>query len=178
MSFETALPLVLKDEGGDANNPLDKGGPTRKGISTPVWNAWLAAHGEPSRSVFTATDAEITAIYRAWYWEAGRCGALPEPVDYVHFDACVNHGLGGPNPKTMGAAELLQRAVGAVEDGIIGPRTLAAVRAEEPYDLAEHYLWVRVRYYSRFPPEQWHAFSHAWMVRMADVHQRLLQFKP
>jgi lysozyme family protein len=51
------------------------------------------------------------------YWNATRGEMLPSGADILLFDVAVVDGPGR-------AARLLQRTVGAEEDGIIGPQTL------------------------------------------------------
>ena len=118
--FERALAFVLEREGGYTNDLADHGGATNKGILQREYSAWLKRNRLPPRDVRHILDADLRAVYLEEYWEGGRCGALPWPLSAVHFDACVNVGPGQ-------AAKFLQRAVGAQDDGVIGPRTLAKV---------------------------------------------------
>lgn len=91
--FPEALALVLRFEGGYANNPADPGGATMHGITQAVYDAWRQAHGQTPAPVRGISDADVAAIYQARYWEAARCPAEAWPVSVVLFDAAVQHGV-------------------------------------------------------------------------------------
>jgi lysozyme family protein len=122
---------VIAREGGYACHPADKGGPTRWGISQAV----ARSHGFTGDMRSFPRD-EAAAVYRRLYWfrphfdaVAGRAPALAAEL----FDTGVNMG-----PKV--ASGFLQRALNALNrgardypdlarDGVIGPKTLAALDA-------------------------------------------------
>ncbi len=143
MSFERALPVILRSEGGYVDDPDDLGGATNKGITQKTYNAWRS--GKPERPVRDITDDEVAAIYGKQYWHAGRSDALPWPVSLVHMDGMVQH-----RPKD--AVRMLQSAVNhfdheLVVDGLIGAKTLAAANQCESGRLIEELLWQRIAYY-------------------------------
>src|SRR3990167_9280119 len=92
-NYEMALARLLVHEGGYTNHPSDPGGPTNFGITIFDYRKYV----KPSA---TATDvkamslSEAKGIYRAKYWDAQRCDALPAGVDYAIFDYGVNSGIG------------------------------------------------------------------------------------
>lgn len=92
-SFPRALALVLKHEGGYVDHPADPGGATNLGITRAALAVW---RGRPvSKDEVRALGRdEAAAIYRANYWIAAGCPALPAGYDYAHFDAAVNSGPG------------------------------------------------------------------------------------
>jgi lysozyme family protein len=65
------------------------------------------------------------------------------------------------------AIRWLQRAAGAKDDGIIGPKTLAAVRAADPEQLVRRMLAQRLRFMTGLP--NWPAFGRGWARRIADL---------
>ena len=69
------------------------------------------------------TDEEVEDIYYNEYWVPGKCYKFPWPLYAVHFDGCVNSGVGQ-------AGKWLQRAVGSHADGAIGPKTIIAYEAK------------------------------------------------
>jgi lysozyme family protein len=81
-------------------------------------------------------------------------------VDYVVFDMAVNSGPGR-------AVRLLQSAVGAVPDGAIGPKTLAAVQAQDPATLIETYQRTRQHFLEALPT--FATFGKGWTRRVVDV---------
>lgn len=129
--FEKALSFVFGNEGGVSDHPADKGGLTNMGITQSTLDrARLEINGLPS-SVRNLTRAQAEEIYRVFYWEESKADMLPYPLSTLHFDAAVNHGVGG-------AAKLLQRTINNYAakagidarvdvDGAVGPKTLSAL---------------------------------------------------
>ncbi|MFS4437859.1 glycoside hydrolase family 108 protein [Paracoccaceae bacterium GXU_MW_L88] len=113
-----AIQLVMRDtiEGGYVNDPRDPGGETNHGISKRAY---------PKLNIRDLTKDDAIAIYKRDYWDAINGDELAEisrEVALAAFDGAVNQGV-------EISAMLLQKAVGAKSDGIIGPKSLAAVRA-------------------------------------------------
>ena len=131
LSVDQLIDSLIDREGGDANHPADKGGPTCFGVTEAV----ARAHGYAGPMRYLPR-AEAAAIYRRIYWQrphfddvAKRSAKLAAEL----FDTGVNMG-----PAV--AATFLQRALTAlnrnggdysdlVPDGRIAERTLAALDA-------------------------------------------------
>lgn len=109
--FEEAFDVVVGTEGGYVNDPQDPGGETNWGISKRAY---------PKLDIKNLSKNEAEAIYLRDYWLKCRCADLPGFWRLPVFDCAVNQGCGD-------AIEFLQRAVGVADDGIFGPKTLAAV---------------------------------------------------
>src|SRR5690606_37442920 len=99
----------------------------------------------------------VRSIYLQRYWEPSRAGDLPPALALMHFDAAVNHGLGG-------AARLLQAAVGAAVDGEIGPLTPAAARAAPLGQVLEAYAGLRRERYRKL--DHFWRFGRGWLNRV------------
>ena len=155
MNFDQAFDILLKHEGGFSDHPADPGGKTRFGITEAV------AREVGYRGDMRELPIDLAKrIYKERYWDAVRADELPEAVRYVVFDAAVNSG-----PRQ--AIRWLQRAAGAKDDGIIGPQTLAAVRAADPEQLVRRMLAQRLRFMTGLP--NWPAFGRGWARRIADL---------
>lgn len=123
MTPSDAVKNVLLLEGIDETNiAQDSGGDTKDGITDSEFQIWLKNQGHDSRPVGTITQPEVDAIYTYEYWVPAFCPALPDQLDFVHFQWAVNHGI-------EGAAKTLQAVLGVTVDGIIGNETLTAVHA-------------------------------------------------
>ena len=165
ITFERVLPFLLLDEGGYSNRKKDRGGPTNKGITWKTYNAYRRRKGLPIRSVKQIEDHEVREIYRTEYWDEVRADELPEHLRYTVFDAAVNSG-----PER--AIRLLQQVGKVDDDGIIGPKTLAAA---EKVLLADYSL-RRERWYEQIidnDPEQ-EVNRRGWMNRVKKVHNRTI----
>ncbi len=127
-AFDAAMRLVLKNEGGLNLDDDDPGGRTMYGIAERFHpEAWM--NGPPS--IGAAFD-----IYRRKYWNRVRGDDLPAPVAVALMDFAVQSG-------PSFAVRHLQGLLGVVQDGRIGPITLAAVAQEDPVTLAENLTRMR-----------------------------------
>ncbi len=139
---DVALPWLWPEEGGFTH---DQGGDTNLGVTQAALDRFHANHPE-RRDVPTIvrdlTQATAVPVYELDYWNAVNADALPQAWALVAFDTAVNSG-------DHEAGVLLQGAVGFTDaadlDGVVGPRTVAAVAAAGERQL-EEYLWLRLDY--------------------------------
>lgn len=162
-NFAAALRRVLVHEGGYANHPADPGGPTMKGVTQRVYDAYRDRAGAARQSVRNISAAELQTIYRRQYGDAIRFDELPRGVDYCVFDGAVNSG-------PVQAARWLQRAVGATQvDGQIGAVTLDKAASADPKALINAICDERMRFLRRL--RTWSSFGPGWSRRVADVRK-------
>jgi lysozyme family protein len=140
--------FTLKIEGGEVNDPDDKGGHTNLGITEATlktaYAAGIVAHGDVSK----LTRAEALAIYKNLYWDKYSWGELPWPLCLVLFDATVHHGPGGVARIAQKAANALGQALEV--DGKYGPKTKSAIWAFKETNTApfcERFLEERKAYF-------------------------------
>jgi len=93
-NFQTALSLTLREEGGYSNDAHDPGGATLNGITQYDWNVYCKKHGLAYSHVLNMKPAQRDEIYRAGYWDAMNCDALPAGIDLLAFDTAVLEGTG------------------------------------------------------------------------------------
>ena len=158
-NFESALQAILHHEGGFVNHPSDPGGMTNLGVTKKVWEEWVG-HEVDEKQMRALTPELVGPMYKAKYWDKVKGDDLPEGVDYCVFDAAVNSGPGR-------AAKWLQSCVGVDPDGVIGPKTLAAVAGFEPKDLVEDYAKRRLSFLMDLP--HWGTFGKGWSRRVTEV---------
>lgn len=162
---------VLIAEGWDTytNDPADRGGPTKWGITQKAWAEWRGRDVTPEE-VAAITEPQARDFYETEYVLAPRFNHLPERLIAMVVDCGVNHG-------TRRAAKWVQRAVGAKQDGIIGPKTLEAVNASNPIAVYTRVSGYRIRLYGRIvrddPTQQkwingWLNRAAKWLDRLAD----------
>jgi lysozyme family protein len=107
-----AIALTLQHEGGYVNNPNDKGGPTKYGITQADM---------PGVDIASITPEQATAYYAEHYWKPLYSQISEQVVANKLFDMGVLGGIGT-------AVKCLQRAMGfpqAAVDGQFGPGTLS-----------------------------------------------------
>ncbi|MDD3150169.1 MAG: glycosyl hydrolase 108 family protein [Candidatus Gastranaerophilales bacterium] len=90
--FESALSFVLKCEGGYADIPDDKGGPTNKGICQKTYDSYNLSKKIPAKHVKNITDKEIRDIYYNNYWKDCNCDDMHPVFAILVFDTAVNMG--------------------------------------------------------------------------------------
>lgn len=159
VNFDEALRRLLVHEGGYSNHPDDPGGPTNFGITIFDFRKYLKPDASAADVGAMKLD-DAKAIYRAKYWDALKCDALPAGVDYAVFDYGVNSGVSR-------AAKVLQRQCGVTDDGVVGAATLRAVAAHPPRRLIENICGERLAFLQRL--RTWPVFGKGWGRRVAQV---------
>lgn len=167
--FHTCLDIVLGHEGGYSNHPFDRGGATNYGITQKTYDMWRREHHLSQRPVAEIEEQEVGVIYGE-YWADARCSYMPEPLDLLMFDAAVNHGAGR-------AIRLLQRALGAEVDGVIGRKTMNALHEDVVAygieDVCRRCLDERAGFYDmiiRNDTSQ-SRFANGWMNRVEHLRE-------
>lgn len=163
-SYDAALARVLAHEGGYSNHPDDPGGPTNFGITIADYRRYVKPDATAA-DVRAMTLDEARTIYRARYWDALACDALPAGVDYAVFDYGVNSGIGR-------AAKVLQRLLDVEVDGRIGPLTLAAAVRRDPAALIAALCDERLAFLKSL--KTWPVFGTGWSRRVAEVRAAAL----
>lgn len=152
-AFSAAFERVVAHEGGYVNHPADPGGETNWGITRRVAraNGYLGAMRELTRD-------QARRIYFDAYWRRARADDYHPAIGFQLFDAAVNHGYGN-------AARFLQRAVGVADDGVVGPRTVAAVNAAPLSSVLLAFNAERLRFYTQL--STFDTFGRGWVRRVA-----------
>lgn len=153
MNFDVAFDRLLGHEGGFVDHPEDPGGATRWGITQRI----ARKHGYTG-DMRNFPIEEARRIARAEYWDKVRADDVPDALRFDLFDGAYNSGP----PQ---AIKWLQRAAGADDDGMIGPKTLTAVRAANPHLLAKRYNGHRLQFMTNL--KTWPTFSRGWARRIA-----------
>ncbi len=156
--FEASLAHTLKFEGGYAFNPKDRGGETNFGITQNTYNSWRKSHGLEKGSVKNITQQEAKDIYYNDYWLESNCDKLPPEIAARHFDAAVNHGVGG-------ASRLMQSALR--ETGMHVDQ-LQALNPDQQKQFVDVYLNSREGLYKRIiaKDSSQKTFAKGWQNRV------------
>ena len=164
-NFDHCLKMLLKHEGGFVNHPKDPGGMTNLGVTKKVYEAWLGREVN-EQEMRDLTPDDVAPIYKKNYWDKVRGDDLPSGVDWCAFDWAVNSGAGRP-------AKAIQRAVGATQDGAIGPMTLRAVADKVPSEIIEQVYHTRQRFYERL--KTFETFGKGWTRRNKETLETALE---
>ena len=163
-NFKQSLKQVLVHEGGWADHPKDPGGATMKGVTLTTFRRHFGEQ-QTKTALRNITDVQLGKIYRSGYWNKCLCDELAAGIDYAVFDAAVNSGPGR-------SAKWLQAAVGAKQDGGIGPRTLAKVAQHDPLEIANSICDRRLAFLRSL--DTWPTFGTGWGRRVEAVRTTAL----
>lgn len=139
LSIREHLDAILQREGWPAvtNRPADRGSWTKGGITLTTLSYY---RGSPQtvEALKALSETEARVIYRSLYlkpWEF-----IDDPALFaVVVDYAVTSGHDDPT-------RALQEVTGVVVDGLLGPKTRAAVLAHDPKVLREYVIRYRVRH--------------------------------
>lgn len=150
--YDMIFDRLMDHEGGYVNHPDDPGGETMYGVTKRVANA----HGYwgDMRKLPKSLAKQIT---EKSYYEAVKGDQLDRLIAWQLTDAAYNHG-------TRQAVKFLQRAVGVNDDGLIGPRTLAAVAAMNKNDVVLLFNAERLEFFTNL--RIWQTFGKGWARRI------------
>jgi len=146
-AFRKAVEIVLRHEGGLVDHPADPGGLTNFGISQRAY---------PGLDIRNLTREQAAAIYHRDYWLPVKGDELPPEVATVLFDMAVNMGVSR-------AVRLLQRSLNVPQDGLLGPRTIAACRDGGKRDLVANLTAERLLAYTGM--RGFDTFGRGWTRR-------------
>lgn len=152
--FPRAVRLILEEEGvlNTKNLRHDRGGLTKYGISQKAY---------PNLDIANLTVEQAKGLYLADYWLVNSCHQMPWWAALIVFDCGVNQGVAV-------AADFIQTTVGVKRDGIVGPKTVAAIRGVNDIDEAiAVFQGYRGRKYGM--TDTFVQNGRGWMTRLARV---------
>lgn len=162
MSYDEAFARLIDHEGEFQDDPEDRGNWTkgRVGEGQLLGTKYgISAMTYPTEDIKNLTLQRAKFLYKRDFWDVMRGDHLPFALAFQMFDAAVNHGPGN-------AIRILQRAVGVVDDGDLGPLTGAAVNRHDTDDLLMMFLAERIRFFTHI--STFNRFGRGWMRRVAD----------
>jgi lysozyme family protein len=162
-TLESMLSDVIRREGGFNDNPLDRGSATNFGITLAALTTWRQ-RPTTAEDVRNLTENEARAIYTSRYLTEPGLNKIADPyVLSLAFDCAVNHG-----PQRV--IRWLQKIVGVLDDGNLGPVTEIAVNSYEPIRLYHKLLARRIVFYGEIinNDRSQAAFALGWLRRAAE----------
>lgn len=119
--LQTVLDRVLESEGGVSDHPADRGGLTAYGLTRPFLKD-VTQRDWTDAEIVALTREQALAVYTLWA-ALRKLDQLPDDLRlaWAVIDYAVLH---GERP----AIRALQRQLGVLPDGLIGPVTIAALQ--------------------------------------------------
>ncbi len=138
-SFALAISLLLTHEGGFVDHPADPGGATNYGISLSYLSSLGDLDGDGYQDGDLDKDGDVDAadiraltrdeaihLYATQWWERYGYDRIQNQVIAAKvFDLAVN--MGARQAHRVVQRALRSAGVQVAEDGILGPKTLAAI---------------------------------------------------
>lgn len=123
------FPKLLKYEGGFVNDPTDRGGATNMGVTFNTFKSWgYDNDGDGDVDVEDLrkeTPEQAMAICKAGYWDKWKADLIPsQAVAESLVEWIWGSGKWG--------IIIPQRILGLTADGVVGPKTLEAVKKADP----------------------------------------------
>lgn len=135
--------LMVSEGSGYHNKPTDKGGPTTSGITYTTYKLFY-----PDKSLAdfkTMPYAEWYHIMKEGFWDRCKADQIKnQSIAEIFVDWTINSG--------WGKIKDVQKIVGVNPDGIVGPKTIAAINSCNAQAL--HYLIKKAR--------------HLWFMKCVD----------
>jgi lysozyme family protein len=166
-NWDKSCDMVLAHEGGFTNDQRDLGnhlpdgrqGCTMLGCTQANWEAYIG-HKVTQDDMKKLTKDDVKPLYKKNYWDAVSGDLLPSGLDYAAFDFAINAG-------PAASRKMIQRALGVVADGAIGPNTLKAINEADAKELIQKFSDAKTTFYKGLG--NFNVYGTGWLKRVADV---------
>ena len=141
---------------------------TMKGVTLITYRRFFGS-SKTKEDLRQISHNQLAHIYKTGYWDSCKCDDLPPGVDLSVFDGAVNSG-------PARSARWLQCAVGAGQDGVIGPKTLMKAEAMQPVSIIHEICNTRLAFLKSLG--NWTVFGRGWgkrveLIRADAIHLAL-----
>ena len=160
-------PIILKWEGNFVNHPNDKGGPTNKGVTIATYEAYCRKKGYPKPTVErlkNLTQEQWIDILKTMYWDRWK-------ADQINNQAVANILVDWTWGSGAWGIKFPQRILGVKDDGIVGPKTIAALNDYPDQSELFKKIWMRRNQHFedivKADPTQ-KVFLKGWLNRLND----------
>lgn len=162
-------PIIAKWEGGYVNDKTDRGGATNMGVTLGTWRAvGYDKDGDgdiDSQDIKLLTTVDFAAVLKQYWnrWQA----------DNIHNQSIANILVDWVWGSGAWGIKIPQRILGLKQDGVVGPKTLAALNkkiAEEGEAFFKEIYAAREKFLRdivKNDPSQ-NKFIKGWLNRLAD----------
>ena len=168
-NIELFAPFVFKWEGGFANDPNDKGGPTFRGVTLATWKQ-IGYDKDPDGEI-TSSDLRllnkqeiVNKVLKPLYW------------DQWHADQMISQSTANLLVDWVWCSGkwgiiLPQRVMHLLPDGIVGDKTLQAVNSADPQELFLELQQRRKEYLENICRSRRanSKFLQGWLNRLYDL---------
>ena len=152
---------------GFANDPDDLGGATMCGVTLVTFTEYCRRKGYPRPTIVRLKAIkykEWLEILKTMFWDKWKADQINnESIALILVDWVWGSGKYG--------ITIPQKAIGVTADGIVGPKTIAAVNAKDPKQLFDLIRKERLAYIERIcrsrPTNL--KYKRGWLNRLNDI---------
>ncbi|WP_166168462.1 glycoside hydrolase family 108 protein [Acinetobacter sp. SA01] len=162
MTFDEAFRRLIGHEGGYSKDSRDPGNWTlgKVGVGTLKGTKYgLAANTYPNLDIKNLTLEQAKEIYKKDWWDKLGGHGLHSAITFQLWDFAINAGRSR-------AIKELQQAVGVTADGVIGPKTIEAVNAQDLNDVLLSLTAERLKFYTSL--DSFKTYGKGWTNRVAE----------
>lgn len=165
---------LLTWEGGYVNNPYDNGGATNKGVTFKTWQK--VGYDKNKDGVIDLKDLKLVSnedvrdrVLKPYYWDKFKCDQIED--DAIAFLCCQM--AWGSGPAT--AIKKVQKCLGLVADGIVGKKTLGALKGISAFNKLKKMREEWFNSIVKNNPSQ-KIFLKGWMRRLDSIQYKCLTY--
>ena len=162
ITFDEAFRRLIGHEGGYSTDRRDPGNWTggKVGVGTLKGTKFgLAANTYPNLDIKNLTLEQAKEIYKKDWWDKLGGHGLHSAITFQLWDFAINAGRSR-------AIKELQQAVGVTADGVIGPKTIEAVNAQDLNDVLLSLTAERLKFYTSL--DSFKTYGKGWTNRVAE----------
>lgn len=167
-SFEAYYKRCKASKGGITDNPGDSGGFTVCGVTYSTYRTYCKVKKLPDPS---KEDMRKCLTYAVWldvlrnrFWDKCKCDQIvSQSVAHIVLDWFWCSGFAG--------IKAMQRCLSLTADGLVGPRTLAALNGDSPEQLFEQIRCSREQFLRNLAAKRPKDKKHlkGWLRRLNDI---------
>lgn len=162
-------PFLLKWEGGFVNDPADLGGATNMGVTIGTWRqVGYDKDGDNDIDVddlkSLSNDDVLNRVLKPHYWDRWRADEIKnQSVANILVDWVWGSGAHG--------IKIPQKLLGVSVDGVVGPKTIAAINSKNPRELFDRIKMARFDFIEEICLKRPvnNRFKRGWMNRINDL---------
>jgi lysozyme family protein len=164
-TYTKVIKKILKWEGGFANIPGDTGGATNKGVTLATYRRFFGKE-KNCKDLKEITQAEWDLIFKKGFWDRWKADEIEnQSIAELLVDWVWTSGVWG--------IKYPQRVLGVNDDGIVGPKTLAAINDYEDQEELFNKLWNRrKKHFQDIAKGGKEKFLKGWLNRLSDFKYR------